>query len=86
MIGWETGVIFREPLTIITADDLVKYAIYAKKVETSGIVLYLLRIYVIGNWNSEPHQQNQNHAEGKYIIIKQITNCIMERSGSPAYC
>ena len=56
------------------------------QIETSGRVLDLLRTYVIGNWNSEPHQQQQNHAEGKYRHIKRTTNCMMERSGSPAYC
>ena len=56
------------------------------KVEISGRVLDLLRKYVSKNWNSEPHQQHQNHAEDKYRIIKQTTSCIMERSRSPAYC
>ena len=51
------------------------------QVETSGRALDLLRTYVTGNWNSEPHQQQQNHAEGKYRIIKRTTNFIKERSG-----
>ena len=49
------------------------------QVETSGRVLDLLRTYVTGNWNSETHQQHQNHVEGKYRIIKRPTNCIIER-------
>ena len=52
------------------------------QVDTSGRVLDLLRTYVIGNWNSEPHQQQQNHTEGKYKHIKQTTNYMMERSES----
>ena len=55
------------------------------QIETSGRMLDLLRAYVIGNWNSEPHQQQQNHVEGKYKHIKQTTNYTIERSGSPAY-
>ena len=53
---------------------------------TNERVLDLLRIYVIGNWNSDPYQQQQNHAEGKYRNIKQTTNCMTERSRSPTYC
>ena len=56
------------------------------QIETSGRVLGLLRTYVIGNWNSEPHQQHQNHVEGKYRIIKRTNSCIMERYGSLKYC
>ena len=56
------------------------------QIETSGIFLDVLRTYVIGNWNGEPHQQQQNYAEGKYRHTKRTTNCMMERSGSPAYC
>ena len=59
---------------------------YQAQIETSRRVLDLLRIYVIGNWNSEPHQQQKNHAEGNFRHIKRTTNCMMERSGSPAYC
>ena len=32
-------------------------------VETMGRALDLLRAYVIGNWQSEAHQQHQNPAE-----------------------
>ena len=56
------------------------------QVEISGIGLDLIRTYVVGNWNSEPYQQQQNYAEEKYRHIKQTTNYMMERPGSPAYC
>ena len=56
------------------------------KIKTIGRALDLLGVYVIRNWSSEPHQQQQNHAEGKYRYIKQTTNCMMERSESSAYC
>ena len=55
------------------------------QIETRGRVLELIRTYVIGNWNSEPHHQQQNHVEGKYGNIKQTTNCMTERYGSPTY-
>ena len=55
------------------------------QVETSGRVFDLLRTYIIGNWNSEPNQQHQNHAKEKYRHIKRTTNCMMERYRSPAY-
>ena len=55
------------------------------QVETSGKAKDIFRAYVIGNWYSEPHQQQQNCAERKYQHIKSTTNRMMERSGSPAY-
>ena len=33
------------------------------QIETVGRVLDLLNTYVVDNWNGEPHQQQQNHAE-----------------------
>jgi hypothetical protein len=44
----------------------------------------ILRTYVIGDWQSEPHQQHQNPAERRYQDVKRSTNLIMDRSGSPA--
>ena len=55
------------------------------KVETSGRAKDLFRAYVIGNWQSEAHQQQQFFTERKYQHVKNTTNCIMECAGSPAY-
>ncbi len=55
------------------------------KVETTGRVKDIFRAYVIGNWHSEAHQQQQNYAERKYQHVKRTTNRMMERAGSPAY-
>ena len=51
------------------------------QLETRGRGIDLLKIYVIGKWNIEPHEQQQNHVEIKYRHIKQTTNFIMERFG-----
>jgi hypothetical protein len=44
----------------------------------------ILRTYVIGDWQSAPHQQHQNPAERRYQDVKRSTNLIMDCSGSPA--
>jgi len=54
------------------------------QVEITGRVKDILRAYVIGNWSSEPAQQQQNPAERKYQHVKRTTNRTMERTGSPA--
>ena len=54
------------------------------KVETSKRVLELIRALCISNWNSEPHQQQQNPAERRYQTVKRMTNTLLDRSGSPA--
>ena len=56
------------------------------QIENSGRVLDLRSAYIIGRWNNEPHQQQQNYAEGKYRHIKCTTNYMKERSGSPLHC
>lgn len=55
------------------------------QVEIAGKAKDIFRAYVIGNWSSEPHQQQQNYAKRKYQHVKNTTNQMMERSGSPAY-
>jgi hypothetical protein len=40
--------------------------------------------FCIGNWQSEPHQQDQNPAEQRYQTIKNCTNRILDRTGAPA--
>ena len=54
-------------------------------VETSKRAKDILRAYVIGDWQSEAHQQHQNYAERRYQHAKNTTNQLMERTGSPAY-
>lgn len=55
------------------------------QVETSQRAKDILRAYVIGDWQSEPHQQQQNPAERHYQTVKRMTNTIMDRTGSPPY-
>ena len=56
------------------------------KNEISHKVQDILRAYIISDWQSEPHHQNQNPAEWRYKTIKAWTNTIMNRTGTPAYC
>jgi hypothetical protein len=53
------------------------------QVEISGRVKDILRSLIIGNGQSEPHQQHQNPAEQKYQDVKQMANTIMDRTGLP---
>jgi hypothetical protein len=53
------------------------------QVEISSRVKDILRSLIIGDWQSEPHQQHQNPAEQKYQDIKGMANTIMYRTGSP---
>jgi hypothetical protein len=53
------------------------------QVEISGRVKDILRSLMIGDWQSEPHQQHQNPAERKYQDVKRMANTIMDRTGSP---
>jgi len=53
------------------------------QVEISNKVLGILRALVIGDWQSEPHQQQQNPAERRYQTVKNTANRIMDRTGAP---
>jgi hypothetical protein len=53
------------------------------KAETSNAVKDILRHYKIGQFLSEPNQQNQNPAERRIQDIKNDTNRIMDRTGTP---
>jgi hypothetical protein len=55
------------------------------QVETGQRVLEILRAYVIGAWQSEPLQQQQNPAERHYQTAKRMMNTCMDRTNSPAY-
>ena len=46
------------------------------QVEVSGKAKEIFCAYVIGNWRSEPHQQQQNYAER---IVENTTNQMMEQ-------
>ena len=54
-------------------------------VETSARVKDYLRYLIIGVWNSEPYQQQQNFAERQYQRVKGLVNLLLDRCGSPAY-
>ena len=56
------------------------------KVEISNKVKDITTMYHSSSWNSEPHHQNLNPAEGRYCTVKSCTNTIMNRSGAPAVC
>jgi hypothetical protein len=53
------------------------------QVEISGRVKHILRSLIIGDWQSEPHQQHQNPDERKYQDVKRMANTIMDRTGLP---
>ena len=62
------------PTALIT--DNAKVAIGAK-------AQAILRSYVIGDYQSEPHYQNQNPAERRIQDIKVMLNAVMSRTGTP---
>lgn len=53
------------------------------KVETSEQTKRFLRSIIVGDWQSEPHQQHQNPAERGYQDVKNLTQVIMDRFGVP---
>jgi hypothetical protein len=55
------------------------------QVEISKKVLDILCTLCISDWQSEPHQQQQNPAERHYQTVKTTANRILDRSGAPAY-
>ena len=55
------------------------------QVEISNKVLGILCSLVIGDWQSEPHQQQQNPAERHYQTVKQAANRIMDRTNAPPH-
>jgi hypothetical protein len=54
------------------------------QVIVSNKVLDILRTYCIKSWQSEPHQQHQNHAERRFQTMQMATNRILDRTGAPA--
>jgi hypothetical protein len=53
------------------------------KVKISSRVKDILRSLIIGDWQSEPHQQHQSPAEQNYQDVKRMANTIMDRTGLP---
>jgi len=51
--------------------------------EMSNCVKDILRTYVIKDWQSEPHQQQQNYSELAHQDVKRHTNWVMNWSGCP---
>ena len=51
--------------------------------EISNRVKDILRVFVIKDWQSEPHQQQQNFSERAYQDVKRHTNWVMNWSGCP---
>jgi hypothetical protein len=71
---------------IITCGAPTKLISDSARVETSKEVRGILRTYGISSWQSEPHQQHQNPAEGQYQTVKQLCNTILDQTGALAYC
>lgn len=55
------------------------------QVEISDKVKGILCTLFIVEWQSEPHQQQQNPAERRYQTIKNRANVVLDRTGAPAY-
>ena len=53
------------------------------QVEISNKVQDILRNLMIADWQSEPHQQQQNPAERRYQDVKRMTNTLLDRTGAP---
>ena len=54
------------------------------KAQLAKAVKDVLRHYHIGDFQCEPLQQNQNHAERRIQEIKKLSHQIMDRTGTPA--
>ena len=54
--------------------------------EISSKIKDILRAYRIKDWQSEPMHQHQNPCETRYRTIKEYTNNIMNKTGTPASC
>ena len=53
------------------------------QVEVSKKVQDILRNLIISDWQSEPHQQQQNPAERRFQDVKRMANTILDRTGAP---
>ena len=54
------------------------------KEQTCKAVDEVLRMYSIGDFQSEPHQQHQNRAERRIQEVKKLSDGIMDKTGTPA--
>ena len=55
------------------------------QVEISEKVNILLRALFIQDWQSEPHQQQQNFYERRVQTVKNVANRILDRTNAPPY-
>ena len=55
------------------------------QVEVSNKAIGILCDLVIGVWQSEPHQQQQNPAECRYQTVNSTANHLMDCTGAPPY-
>ena len=53
------------------------------QVEISKKVQDILRNLIISDWQSEPHQQQQNPAERQFQDVKRMANTVLDRTGAP---
>jgi hypothetical protein len=56
------------------------------QVEISKKIHDIARAYGIDMWQAEAYYQHQNYAERRYNTVKTMTNRIMDRTGTPAFC
>ena len=54
------------------------------RAQTGNKVKDLLRMYIIGDYQSEPHHQHQNSAEQHIGKLKNYLNTLLDRVGAPA--
>ena len=54
------------------------------RAEISKKVVDILRSFMIDDWQSEPHHQEQNYCERMYQELKKFTNWVLNRSGAPS--
>src|SRR5215207_9774189 len=64
-------------------DTMSKLISDRAQVEISNKVQDILRNYIIKDWQSEPHHQNQNAAEHRYQDAKRLANTLLDRTGAP---
>ena len=53
------------------------------QVKINNKVQNILWNYIIKDWQSEPHQQQQNAAERRYQDAKRLANTVLDRTGAP---
>ena len=78
-----------EPFVHVLQDNIRRRGAISKlisgraQVEISKKVQDILRNYIIQDWQSEPHQQQQNAAEQWYQDTKRIANTMLDCTDAP---